>query len=569
MNKSLIVERDVETPMRDGVILRADVYRPQTGAPVPVLLQRTPYLKGLSQLSFALNAAERGYAVVIQDTRGSGSSAGEGYPFIHEKEDGYDSVQWAAAQTWSNGRVGMFGGSYVGYTQYAAAVMQPPALQTITPAITFTDPLSTSYKGGALELGITTAWGLNVWVLMEVLRLQPNPLQQAALLAELIPAVNGMSHGDTFATLPLTEMPLIGRGGIKPLLGDMLARGQQDESWQQLNCPWDKIKVPALHIGGWYDMFIDQTMRDYYGMLREGNPSQKAVIGPWLHGSFDSLVGQVDFGMQASAALLMPDEILLRWFDYWLKDVQNGVMQEPPLQIFVMGDDQWRVENEWPLSRAHDTPYYLHSWGAANSLNGSGRLAPDLPISEPVDSFVYDPRNPVPTRGGGLWGAPAVLFAGAHDQRDLEARSDVLVYTSTDLERDLEVTGPVEAHLWATSSAPDTDFTAKLVDVRPDGFARNVCDGILRARYRRPGGVTRLKPSGVHEYVIEMGPTSNVFKAGHRIRLEVSSSNFPRYDRNPNTGSEPGMDKEMLPALQTILHDADHPSHVVLPVVPR
>ena len=569
MNKSLIVERDVETPMRDGIILRADVYRPQTDAPLPVLLQRTPYLKGLSQLSFALNAAERGYAVVIQDTRGCGSSAGDGYPFIHEKEDGYDTVQWSAGQAWSNGRVGMFGGSYVGYTQYAAAVMEPPALQTITPAIAFTDPRSITYKGGALEFGVTTAWNLNAWILMEVLRLQANPAQQAALLAELIAAVNGMSRGGTFETLPLIDMPLIGRGGIKPLLADILTRGQQDDYWQQLTCPWNKIKIPALHIGGWYDIFIDQTMRDYYGLLREGNPSQKAIIGPWFHGSFDSLVGQVDFGMQASAALLLPDEILLRWFDYWLKDMQNGIMQEPPLQIFVMGDDQWRVESEWPLSRAHDTPYYLHSNGAANTLNSNGRLAQDLPGGEPVNSFVYDPRNPVPTHGGGLCCAPTALFAGAYDQREIESRPDVLVYTSAVLERDLEVTGPVEAHLWATSSAPDTDFTAKLVDVGPCGFARNVCDGIIRARYRRPGGVTRLKPSGVHEYVIELGPTSNVFKAGHRIRLEVSSSNFPRYDRNHNTGSEPGTDKEMLPALQTILHDADHPSHLVLPVVPR
>jgi putative CocE/NonD family hydrolase len=569
MNNNLIVERDVETPMRDGVILRSDVYRPQTDSALPVLLQRTPYLKGYSQLSFALNAAGRGYAVVIQDTRGCGSSGGEGYPFIHEKEDGYDSVQWAAGQPWSNGRVGMFGGSYVGYTQYAAAVMQPPALQAITPAITFTDPRLTSYKGGALELGATTSWGLMAWALMDVMRLQTNPQQQAALMVQVIEAINDMSHGGIFKTMPLADMPILGRGGIRPLLGDILTRGQQDEYWEQIACRWDQIKVPALHIGGWYDIFISQTMRDFSGMLREGNPAQKVIIGPWLHGSFESLVGQVDFGIQSSAVLLLPEEILLRWFDYWLKDVQNGVMQEPPLQIFVMGDDQWRLESEWPLSRAHVTPYYLHSSGAANTLNGNGRLAPDLPGGEPVDSFVYDPRNPVPTHGGGLCCSPSALPAGAYDQRQIEARPDVLVFTSAPLERDLEVTGAVEAHIWATSSAPDTDFTAKLVDVASCGFARNLCDGIIRARYRRPGGVTRLKPSGVHEYVIELGPTSNVFKAGHCLRLEVSSSNFPRYDRNTNTGKQPGMDKEMLPALQTILHDVDHPSHIVLPVVPR
>ncbi len=569
MPKTLIIERDVETPMRDGVILRADVYRPQTDAPLPVLLQRTPYLKGYSQLSFALNAAERGYAVVIQDTRGCGNSGGEGYPFIHEKLDGYDSVQWAADQPWSNGRVGMFGGSYVGYTQYAAAAMQPPALQTITPAITFTSPVTTTYKGGALELGATISWALMAWALMDVLRMQSNPQQQAALMAELIDTINGMACGHTFETLPLVDMPIIGRGGIRPLLNDILTRGQQDEYWNEIACSWDQIKIPALHIGGWYDMFIDHTLQDYAGMLRDGSQSQKVIIGPWFHGSFESLVGQVDFGIQSSAILLLPDEVLLRWFDYWLKDVQNGVMKEPPVQIFVMGDNQWRLENEWPLNRAHSTPYYLHSAGAANTLNGNGRLASDLPGGEPVDSFVYDPRNPVPTHGGGLCCSQSALPAGAYDQSEIEARPDVLVFSSLPLERDLEVTGPIEVHLWATSSAPDTDFTAKLVDVEPNSFARNLCDGIIRARYRRAAGVTRLKPSGVHEYVIELGPTSNVFKAGHRLRLEVSSSNFPRYDRNPNTGNDPGMDKEVLPALQTILHDTEHPSHIVLPIIPR
>jgi putative CocE/NonD family hydrolase len=293
MNKTLIVERDVETPMRDGVILRADVYRPHSDAGSPVLLQRTPYLKSYSQLSFAINAAERGYAVVIQDTRGCGNSEGDSYPFIHEKEDGYDSVQWAARQPWSNGRVGMFGGSYVGYTQYAAAALQPPALQTITPAITFTDPHSTSYKGGALELGATITWGLTAWALPGAFRMQAN-LQQASLLAEVIDAINHAAQGEIFKTLPLADMPLIGQDGFIPLLGDLLARGPQDNYWQQVACAWDQIKVPALHIGGWYDMFIDQTLRDFYGMRHEGNPAQKAIIGPWFHGSFESLVGQVD-----------------------------------------------------------------------------------------------------------------------------------------------------------------------------------------------------------------------------------------------------------------------------------
>jgi hypothetical protein len=265
------------------------------------------------------------------------------------------------------------------------------------------------------------------------------------------------------------------------------------------------------------------------------------------------------------------DELRLRWFDYWLKGRDNGIMEEPPIRIFVMGDNRWRFENEWPLARTQYTRYYLHSAGAANSRHGDGTLSPATPSAEePVDSFVYDPRNPVPTRGGGLCCYQAALPAGAFDQRDIEARSDVLVYTTPPLEHDVEVTGPVEVRLWAATSAPDTDFTAKLVDVSACGYARNLNDGIIRARYRRSTTQAEpIRPGEVYEYTIDLGPTSNMFKAGHRIRLEISSSNFPHFDRNPNTGDTSGDSTELRPALQTIFHDAAHPSHVVLPIIPR
>jgi putative CocE/NonD family hydrolase len=267
---------------------------------------------------------------------------------------------------------------------------------------------------------------------------------------------------------------------------------------------------------------------------------------------------------------VLPDERQLRWFDYWLRDEKNGVMDEPPISIFVMGDNQWRTEAEWPLARTRYTPYYLHSGGAANTLHGDGTLAPEGPSAEPVDTFVYDPRHPVPTRGGGLCCWNAALAAGAYDQRPVEARPDVLVYTTPPLENGVEVTGPIEVHLWAASSAPDTDFTAKLVDVHSCGYARNVQDGIIRARCSGPDGrATQIARGAIHEYVIDLAATSNVFKAGHRIRVEISSSNFPHFDRNPNTGHALGEDDELRPATQTILHDADHPSHIVLPIVPR
>ena len=337
-----------------------------------------------------------------------------------------------------------------------------------------------------------------------------------------------------------------------------------------MTCPYDAIDIPVFHVGGWYDIFAAYTVRDFAGIRDAGNTRQKLLIGPWTHGSYDGLAGETDFGLQASGALVLPDELQLRWFDYWLKGVDNGVMDEPPVRIFVMGDNRWRSEDEWPLARTQFTRFYLHSGGAANSLAGDGALSTDAPSEEPVDSFVYDPRNPVPTRGGGLCCWRAALPPGAYDQREIEARPDVLVYTTPALERDVEVTGPLEVHLWAATSAPDTDFTAKLVDVGRCGYARNIQDGIIRARYRASlAQAEPVRPGEVYEYTIDLGATSNVFKAGHRIRLEISSSNFPRFDRNPNTGGATGEGSEWRTALQTVLHGAEHPSHVVLPLIPR
>jgi putative CocE/NonD family hydrolase len=294
------------------------------------------------------------------------------------------------------------------------------------------------------------------------------------------------------------------------------------------------------------------------------------LIGPWVHDvSFDAHAGEVDFGLQASGLLLFPDELQLRWFDHWLKGIENGIMEEPPIRIFVMGENRWRFESEWPLARTQYTSYYLHSGGAANTLHGDGVLTPERPSDEPVDTFVYDPRNPVPTRGGGLCCWRAALPPGAFDQREVEARPDVLVYTTPALEQDVEATGPIEVHLWAATSAPDTDFTAKLVDVGPCGYARNVQDGIIRARYCSTAQANPIRPGEVYEYVIDLGGTSNVFKAGHRIRLEISSSNFPRFSRNSNTRHPVEDNTELRTACQTVFHDAARPSHIVLPIIPR
>jgi putative CocE/NonD family hydrolase len=463
----------------------------------------------------------------------------------------------------------MFGGSYMGYTQYAAASTRPPALKTITPAIAFTDPVTTTYQGGAVQLGLAVNWGLLAWAQMAIMRQPVSEAEKAPLYMQWIATVDGMARGDTFQIQPPVDIPLIGRNGLIPIFAETLANPQGSEYWKQIACAYDQIDIPVFHIGGWYDVFISQTFQHYSSLLQTGNRQQKVLIGPWTHGSFDNSVGDADFGLQSSGLLVLPEEILLRWFDYWLKGVENGVMQEPPVQIFVMGDNYWRPEMEWPLARTQYAPYYFHSQGAANTLDGDGTLSLASPEDEPVDSFVYDPRNPVPTRGGGLCCWSAALPPGAYDQREIEKRPDVLVYSSAPLEKDLEVTGPIEVRLWAASSAVDTDFTAKLVDVGPRGYARNLTDGILRARYRQPGQETLLKPGEPYEFRIQLAPTSNVFKAGHRVRVEISSSNFPRFDRNPNTGQIPLEATDLRPALQTILHDGAHPSCIVLPVIPR
>lgn len=569
MTRTILVERDVEVPMRDGVILRADIYRPSAAERLPVLLERTPYGKGFSEPGFALMAAERGYVVVVQDTRGRWSSEGDGYPFVHEKEDGYDTVQWAAQQEWCDGQVGMYGVSYVGYTQWAAAAERPPALKTMIPAVTFCKPYDFVYEGGAFMLGASVSWGLMAGGSMALQRQEMSAEAREQWMLRFIQAVDGMTYRSTFNTLPLDQMPVIGKDGLVTYFADLLSHPRYDHFWKKIDCPYEAMSMPIFHLGSWYDIFLGTTLKDYVRIHSQGaSPRQKLVVGPWTHANFDNLVGEVDFGVQASWMFVLPEEEQLRWFDYWLKGEENGILQEPPVRLFVMGRNYWRNEHEWPLARTKYIPYYLHSAGGANSLHGDGGLSPEPPGEENTDSLIYDPREPVPTHGGGLCCWDAALKSGAYDQREIEQRQDVLVYTTPPLERDLEVTGPLQVNLWAASSALDTDFTAKLVDVHPDGFARNLADGILRASCRNSLSLPELlEPGEVYPLVIDLAATSNVFLAGHRIRLEISSSNYPRFARNPNTGQSHGEASELATARQTIYHDHLHPSHILLPVI--
>ena len=576
---SVKVETNLPARMRDGTVLYADVYRPDGPGPFPTILQRTPYDKAGPLSPQALDpfkGAKAGYAVVIQDTRGRYTSEGEFNCFVDDIEDGYDTVEWAAAQPWSDGKIGMVGASYVGATQWLAATTKPPHLVTIVPNVTASNYHNGwTYQGGAFELGFNVSWTLNILALanFETIAGVKNVPQQRQ--QELLRAVDGMT--DAFLTVPLKELPSL-KDGVAPYYFDWLAHPSFDDYWKKL-CIEDQhsnIASPALHIGGWYDIFLGGTIRNFLGMRKSGateeaRRGQKLIIGPWQHAARGtSVVGSHYFWTMADSMAIGLDDIHFRWYDYWLKGNDNGIMNEPPVRIFVMGDNAWRDEQEWPLARAQETKYFLHSAGKANSRHGDGSLSAQGPTEETPDVFLYNPADPVPTVGGALCCNPYFASSGAFDQNEIESRSDVLVYSTPPLERDVEVTGPVTVTLWAATSANDTDFTAKLVDVCEDGCARNLTDGIIRARYRDSmSDPTPIEPNKAYCYTIDLWATRNVLKAGHQIRLEISSSNFPRFDRNTNTGELIAGDSELRPALQTVLHNSQHASHVTLPIVPR
>ncbi len=346
-----------------------------------------------------------------------------------------------------------------------------------------------------------------------------------------------------------------------------------DDYWETFNDEkhFGEIAVPAFNMGEWYDLYAPQTFTNYNGLIEHGRTPEakqsKLIVGPWPHAlSQSSRTGDIDFGEHSVVDL---DAMELRWFDHWLKGVDSGIVDEPPIRLFIMGSRVWRDEYEWPLARTEWQKWYLHSGGGANTLIGDGALSTDPPGDEPADHFVYDPLYPVPTTGGNTCCSPHIVPWGPYDQRSVEMRSDVLCYTSEPLERDVEVTGPIRAVLFAATDGVDTDWTAKLVDVAPTGYAMNLCDGIIRARCREGFTDPTLLESGkTYEYEIDVGVTGNVFRKGHRVRLEISSSNFPRFDRNLNTGRDAGSDTEPRRASQTVLHSNGQASHLLLPIIP-
>jgi putative CocE/NonD family hydrolase len=563
-------ERNVAVKMRDGVTLRADIYRPTADGKFPVLLQRTPYDKN-GGVDLGLKGAARGFVVIFQDVRGRYTSEGEWYTFKNEPNDGYDTIEWAAALPYSDGKVGMFGGSYVGATQMLAAITHPPHLAGICPVVTASNYHSNwTYQGGAFEQWFNESW-------------------TSGLAQDTFAHTVGKSTNATIGMwkLPLTSYPLFNlphdpgaTAALAPYFLDWLDHPSYDDYWKRISIEehFGDIAVPALHTAAWYDIFLGGSLRNYegikaHGATEEARRGQKLLVIVGGHAGNGPKIGEVDFGAESN---FDENETVLRWYEYLFKGAKNEFASDKPVRIFVMGENKYREEDEWPLARAKESKYFLHSGGKANSVRGNGTLSAATPGNENPDQYIYDPAKPVPTVGGPLCCDGQHGPGGPRDQRGVEARDDVLVYSTAPLAADTEVTGPVSLELYAKSSAADTDFTAKLVDVWPDGMAENMTEGIVRARYRDSQETpTLITPGQVYKFTIDLWATSNVFKRGHSIRLEISSSNFPRFDRNLNTGEKrylrvgdsPQAEPAFVPATNSVLHDAQHPSVLVLPVV--
>lgn len=544
------IDFDQRVAMRDGVRLSADVYRPDVDGRFPVVLLRTPYLKsGDGALATGRFFAARGYVLVWMDVRGRGDSDGEFVPYRNEGRDGYDSIEWCAAQPWSNGDVGTMGGSYLGRVQWLAALEHPPHLRAMISTVCPSDPF--------VELPTGTGGPMHLcWLHMTSGRTVQN--------------VDAVDWSAVYEHLPLATMDeRVGRA--IPHWRDELAHPQLDDYWRAIcyQDRFDQLDLPVLHISGWYDDQQVGTPLNYMGMTAHAatpaaRGSQRLLMGPWGHRvAGTTSMGEVDFG---SSALLDLPATQLRWFDRWLKGMPNGVSDEPPVRIFIMGENAWRDETSWPPPNAEFTRFYLHSGGRANSRFGDGALATTVPEAEPADGFRYDPARPFPF----LTEPTSAQIGGADDYAAIQRRDDVLVYMTPPLDQAVEVTGPIVVELYAASSAPDTDFMAMLLDVHPSGFVQRLCDGMVRARFRDGMADPQpIEPGRVYRYTIDCWNTSQLFKAGHRICLQLASSAFPKYDRNLNTGEPLATGTRMVVAAQTIFHDAEHPSCVILPVIPR
>jgi putative CocE/NonD family hydrolase len=551
---SLTIEFDVPAEMSDGTVLKANVFRPAGEGPWPTLLTRLPYGKDdpvIFSIFDSIEAARSGFMVVVQDTRGRFASAGEWEPFRFEESDGYDTVEWAATLPGSNGKVGMFGESYFGNTQWTAALAQPPSLAAISPALTWSEPMDGLFtRGGAVELGLTYPWTLEMG--FDVLaKSQVGEEERVTRLDALIEDYDRLCERG-YWDLPIDASPILSKHSSPELGGIRALDDPSVAEWCRIAGRYERVAVPTLHTGGWHDIFVQGTLDSYVEMARLGRDT-RLIVGPWSHMGFADLIGQQSFGMRAGRFGVPTDahgnaaELQLSWLRHQLDPDADIGLPENPVRIFVMGRNEWRDEPTWPLERAVTERHFLR---------GDRSLTRDRPrLDEAPAEYVYDPADPTPTRGGQIVMHPNFV-QGPMDQTDIEAREDVLAFTSAPLSAELEVTGRVRVILNAESSARSTDWVARLCDVHPDGRSFNICDGIVRVAERA---------NESSQYEIDLWSTSNVFLQGHRIRVQVTSSNFPRWDRNLNTGDQ--RSPQQVVARQRLYLDADRPSFIELPVV--
>jgi putative CocE/NonD family hydrolase len=563
------VERDVPLVLDDGVTLYSDVYRPAGEGPFPVILVRMPYDKRQAlNISYAHPSwyARQGYIVVCQDVRGRYASEGEWYPFLNETSDGVAAIEWAADLPGSTGKVGMYGFSYGGATQLLAARERPRGLTAICPGMTASQYYDGwTYNGGAFALGFTASWALSLGIANAARR--GDDAAAGAYSAAFASAL------DWDWVLPVSVHPAL-QGEDTRYFFDWLDHPTYDDYWRRWSIDEDYSRIDAagLHIAGWYDVFVAGTVRNFQGLRagagsEEAKSSQKLVIGPWYHIPWTPLVQQ----NAGAASPSVVDDWQLLWYDRHLKGLENGIL-DSPVTIWLMGADRWVDLPGWPPPGMTEATLYLRSDGRANSRYGDGSLSGEAPGDEEADIFTYDPMAPNEVHGGHSCCFPNVAPMGPADQEQSERWNQVLVYTTDPLDDDLTLIGEPRVVLYAATTARDTDWTARLCVVDPDGLSINIQEGIVRARYRESlSGPSLLEPGKVYRYTIDLGPVGIHLPKGHRIRLDLSSSDFPQWDRNMNTGGPIG--KEGLAAAfvatQTVLHDADHPSHLVLPVVPE
>lgn len=544
-------------PTRDGVKLAADIQRPDAPGKFPVILGRTPYGR-YSKEAFARAEyfAQRGYVYVNQDVRGRFDSEGDFEVLVNEGRDGYDTIEWLARQPWSDGNIGTFGGSYESWDQWLAAEQQPPHLRTMIVQSTPPDIFLTAWWRGAFEMN-TIFW---------CVLLDGRVNQELSVYSD--PQI--MLH------LPVVTMDeALGRR-LEKTFRLWIEHNIFDDFWkrQSYQAEISRVTVPVLHVDGWNDLRdVSATLQNYNTMVRQGGSdaarkNQRVIIGPWAHGNYDhQKIGPIDFGPDA---VIDRKALYLKWYDCYLENKHcDQVQAQAPVRIFTMGENRWRDEQEWPPRRARVMPYYFHSQGHANTSSGDGRLTLTSPATEPADRYTYDPHDANTLDMG-------EDDAFTQDQRKPEAKNDMLVFTSDVLEAPVEVSGPIQVKLWAASSAPDTDWVARLVDVHPDGYAQRLVDTIVSARYHGESAYPRsqsdfslLSPGVIREYTLDLWDISNLFQKGHRIRVEIASAYLPIFARNLNTGENNLTATEMQPAQQTIYHDSAHPSRILLPIVSR